>query len=100
MLLLAAVIICAIQFHDCVIHVGYFMEVESQAKAMSKNNSRVIITKGQKVNLPMQHNFEHECMILAIQHSKLDSAKIDTECAIFANVMNEFKHANRFLDTT
>ena len=36
----------------------------------------------------------------AIQHSKLDAAKIDTECAIFANVMNEFKHANRFLDTT
>ena len=100
MLLLAAVIICTIQFHDCVTHVGYLMEVESQAKAMSKNNSRVIITRAQKVNLPMQHNFEHECMILAIQHSKLDSAKIDTECAIFANVMNEFKHANRFLDTT
>ena len=40
------------------------MEVESQAIAISKNNSRVIITKGQKVNLPMQHNFEHECMIL------------------------------------
>ena len=99
MLLLAAVI-CAIQFHDCVIHVGYFMEVESQAKTMSKNNPRVIITKGQKVNLPMQHNFEHECMILAIQHSKLDAAKIYTECAIFANVMNEFKHANNFLDTT
>ena len=62
-------------------------------------------TKGQKVNLPiphiilqMPHNFEHECIILQIQHSKLDATKIDTESAIFAHVTDELKYANGFLD--
>ena len=83
------------------------MKVGSQAKVMSKNNPLVMITKGQKFNLPMPHNFanatynlEHKWMILQIQHSKLDATKIDTESAIFAHVMNELKHANGFLDNT
>ena len=38
-------------------------------------------------------------MILQIQLSKVDATKIDTESAIFTHVMNELKHANRFLDT-
>ena len=39
-------------------------------------------------------------MILQIHHSKLDSTKIDTECAIDAHVFNKLKHANGFIDTT
>ena len=39
-------------------------------------------------------------MILQIQHSKLDTTKIDTERAIFTHVMYELKHTNGFLDTT
>ena len=38
-------------------------------------------SKGQSAHAT--YNFEHECMVLAIQHSKLDATKIDTECAIF-----------------
>ena len=38
-------------------------------------------------------------MILQIQHSKLDTTKLDTESDILAHVMNELKDANRFLDT-
>ena len=67
------------------------MKVGSQAKVMSKNNSIVIITKGQKADLHRQHNFEHGCMLLAIQHSKLDATKFATKCAIFAHVMTDLK---------
>ena len=37
-------------------------------------------------------------MLLAIQHSKRDATKIDTECAMLAHVTNELKHANGFLE--
>ena len=51
--------------------------------------------------LPMPHiNLEHICMILQIQHSKLDATKIDTESTIFAYGKTELEHANGFLDTT
>ena len=51
--------------------------------------------------LPMPHiNLEHKCMILQIQHSKLDATKIDTESTIFAYGKTELEHANGFLDTT
>ena len=33
-------------------------------------------------------------MLIAIQHSKRDATKNDTQCAIFAHVMNELKHAD------
>ena len=41
--------------HECLIHIGYFIEVWSQAKVMSKNNSIVIISKGLTVNLPIKN---------------------------------------------
>ena len=55
------------------------MKVRSLANVMSKENSIIItcITKGQKVNLLTQHIIcEHECMLLAIQLSKLDATKV------------------------
>ena len=82
------------------IHVGYFMRVRSQAKVMSKNNSIIISTKGQKVNLLMQHIILSmnaclwQCNIANWMQQKL------TECAIFARVINGLKQANGFLDTT
>ena len=84
--------ICAIQFHECLIHVGYFMNIGSQAKDMSKNNSIVVITE----SAHLTYNFEHKCMLLAIKHIKLDATKIDTECAIFAHVTNELKLSKGF----
>ena len=49
------------------------------------------------VFLPTSHLI-HECMILPIQHGKLDATKIDTKSAIFANIMIKLKHANGFID--
>ena len=42
-------VICAIQFHECLIHVGYFMKVGSQAKGMRDDDSITTITKGQRL---------------------------------------------------
>ena len=56
-------------------------------------------SKGQSAHAT--YKFEHECVLLAIQHSKLDATNIGRNFTIFEHVMNDLKRTacNGLLDT-